>query len=119
MTITITPPELNEGERLACTILKPDGTGYQLIERAEIFTGTWQEAMDWAKAQDCDLRSRAELALRFDDNETDPDEGWHWSNTQHSVYSVYAWCQDFGYGTQLCFNEDRKLRARAVRRSVI
>lgn len=119
MSKTITPPDLNEGERLAFTLLKPDGTGYHLIERAEIFTGTWQEAMDWTKAQGCDLRTRAELALRFEDNAINPDEGWHWSNTQHSGLSLCAWYQVFTNGHQHYSRKDGQLSARAVRRSVI
>jgi len=41
---------------------------------------------------------------------------WYWSSTQLASNSDFAWCQDFGNGSQHDFHESSKLRARAVRR---
>ena len=43
-------------------------------------------------------------------------EGWYWTSTQHAADSVYAWMQDFGFGTQISNRKSSPNRARAVRR---
>ncbi len=44
---------------------------------------------------------------------------WYWSSTQHASDPCYAFSQDFYDGSQYFLSTINKLRARAVRRSVI
>ena len=46
-------------------------------------------------------------------------DNWYWSSTQHAANSDYAWFQGFDDGFQGYEGTDDKLRARAVRRSII
>lgn len=40
---------------------------------------------------------------------------YYWTSTRHAEYSVYAWCQNFGYGLQGSYHHGNELFARAVR----
>ena len=113
-------PQLNEGEIYAGAIITPTGEGHHII----ILPGdndesAWSAAMEWAKSISGDLPDRVEQALLYKHLADQFQKNWYWSNTQHAAYSVYAWCQPFGYGLQGYYYKSAKLRARAVRRVAI
>jgi hypothetical protein len=117
---TIAVPELNEGEIYAGAIIKPDGTGHHaILLPGDNDDASWGKQMEWAASIGGDLPDRVEQALLYKHLPDQFKKEWYWSNTQHSYYSDYAWCQSFGYGYQSLNHKNVKLRARAVRRSVI
>jgi hypothetical protein len=75
--------------------------------------------MEWAASIGGDLPDRVEQALLYKHLPDQFKKEWYWSNTQHSDYSDYAWYQYFLNGDQYGLRKGSKLRARAVRRSVI
>lgn len=113
-------PQLNEGEIYAGAIIAPDGTGHHVILLdGDNDDADWQTQMEWAKSIGGDLPDRVEQALLFKHLKDRFQKEWYWSNTQHASGSGFAWCQYFGYGYQYHYTTSHKLRARAVRRSVI
>ncbi|MFA6203760.1 MAG: hypothetical protein WC710_11310 [Gallionella sp.] len=119
MNKTITYPELKEGELYSGILLGEDGEPdhHVILLPNNAVNLTWDEAMKFASDAGGDLPTRREQSLLFANI---PDlRGCYWSNTQHSGASGYAWGQDFGYGDQDSLHQNTKLRARAVRRSVI
>ena len=118
--IEVTLPALGEGELHAFSIVKSDGS----VEHVILLPGdnddaSWSAQMEWAKSIGGDLPDRAELALLYKYLPEQFQKSWYWSNTQHSGYSTYAWFQLFGNGNQDYYHKDTKLRARAVRRSLV
>lgn len=120
MTTKITFPDLAEGERYLCGTVNADGTiTHSILLPGDNDAASWQEQMAWAKSIGGDLPTRAELVSAY---ETMPEEfrsDWYWSNTQHASCSDFAWCQDFGNGSQRYGLTLSTLRARAVRRLTI
>lgn len=112
-------PELNEGEIYAGAIIAPDGTGHHVILLDGDVSKDWNESMAWAASIGGDLPDRVEQALLYKHLPDRFKKEWYWSNTQHSGYSNCAWFQSFGNGHQDDSYKYGKLRARAVRRSVI
>ena len=112
-------PELNEGEIYAGAIIAPDGTGHHVILLDGDVSKDWNESMAWAASIGGDLPDRVEQALLYKHLPDRFKKELYWSNTQHSGYSGYAWCQVFDIGFQGDSYKHDILRARAVRRSVI
>lgn len=118
-------PELKTGEINAGLIMKPDGTpDYWLIlapEQSE--PAAWQAQMDWAAGLaengEYSLPDLRELSLLRANAREHFKNDWYWSNTQHASKSGYAWSQDFRNGRQYGWDKYYRVRARAVRRSVI
>lgn len=118
-------PELKTGEINAGLIMKPDGTpDYWLIlapEQSE--PAAWQAQMDWAAGLaengEYSLPDLRELSLLRANAREHFKNDWYWSNTQHASKSGYAWSQRFTNGGQGYWYEGYRVRARAVRRSVI
>ena len=100
----------------------PEGTHYALIllaDKPDTEEGrlTWSKALEWAKALDADLPTRAEGQQLFANLPQAFVQGWHWTNTQYS--RDYAWAQNFADGIQYDSSKVYVFRARAVRRLVI
>ena len=113
-------PALNEGEIYAGAIIAPDGTGHHVILLdGDHDDADWDTSMEWAKSIGGDLPDRVEQAMLYKHLPDRFQKEWYWSNTQHSGHSDYAWFQYFYDGGQHLNTKDDKLRARAVRRSVI
>lgn len=109
-------PTPRAGEKHLCSIITPDGRichTFLLPERAK---KNWHNGMQWAKDLGGDLMDRAEQAIAYRDMPDEFGKEAHWSNTQHAVTSGYAWCQNFGYGSQDCNGKLYELAVRAVRR---
>jgi len=110
-----------KGEVYAGLILGQEGEkDYHLFLLPTEAVGiTWKNAVAWAKKEGGQLPSRRELRLlaanAFDCFAKDA----YWSSEQHAANSACAWCQHFDYGGQGYYDTYDKLRARAVRRSVI
>lgn len=66
-----------------------------------------------------DLPAKTNVDVFKDGGDQAFDDTWYWSSTQRSGTSNFAWCQRFGNGHQDDYDEDGKLRARAVRRSSV
>jgi len=113
-------PTINEGETHLCTYVNTDGSITHTILMPESKVDiNWKDAMAWAKEQDGDLPTRAELILLYENYSDKFEARAYWSNTQHASTSSYAWFQNFNYGYQDHTRKDGELRARAVRRLVI
>lgn len=117
--MTIDRPALKAGEVWIGTVIKPDGTAeHSILLPGDREADTWQNQMDWAKAQGGDLPNRIEQAMLFDRFKDEFQKEWYWSSTQHAVNSVYAWMQYFYDGSQDDDRKSGKYRARAVRRVI-
>ena len=120
-TQQLTRPALNKGEIYVGTIISADGTRnhHIILLPGEATARSWQAAMEWAENLEGTLPDRVESALLFAHlkNEFRPD--WYWTCEQHAANSDYAWYQHFDNGGQDYDHTLSKLRARAVRRSVI
>jgi hypothetical protein len=111
---------LSIGERYLCSITRPDGKiCHTILLPSEFSAANWDDQMELAKAVGGDLPSRVEQALLLECMPEEFKKEAYWSNTQHSGDSDYAWYQNFYVGNQVSNPKDYKLRARAVRRSVI
>lgn len=117
--ITVTYPDLNEGEHFLSAVIRADGRKEITILLPGSFQGTWQASMDWAKSLGGDLPSRVEQALLYADMKDEFEEAYYWSNQTYESADAYAWYQSFNYGSQLYGRKDNSIRARAVRRLVI
>ena len=111
-----TPP-LAEGEIYIGAIGDQKGELYHLV----LLPGDNDEAsqadqLAWAKSIGGDLPNKIELAMLWNTCRDQFKKDWYWSNQTHEIYPEYAWCQHFGYGSQLISLVSAELRARAVRR---
>ncbi|MGE0289650.1 MAG: hypothetical protein AB7I42_25825 [Bradyrhizobium sp.] len=113
-------PTLNSGEMYAGIVCEAGRPSHHLIllpgEREDI---GWNDAMEWADQSGGELPTRSEQALLFANLKDQFKEAWYWSGAQHVSRSDYAWAQGFYGGFQYYYRKHGKLRARAVRRSVI
>ena len=114
----LTAPPLADGEIHVATIQIAGQAPYHLILLPEHPEDemTHQAATEWARSIGGELPNRAEQALMFAHNSVQFYRDWYWSNTLHESYPGYAWCQNFGSGSQYDGSRYGKLRARAVRR---
>jgi hypothetical protein len=118
--IEVTLPVLGEGELHAFSIVKSDGSvEYVILLPGDNDDASWGTQMEWARSIGGDLPDRAELALLYKYLPEQFQKSWYWSNTQHSGYAACAWCQFFRDGDQDFSLKHNKLRARAVRRSLV
>lgn len=111
-------PKLNANEHYAGIIIgKGDEADYPLILMdGEAKDVTFQQAMDWAEKQGGELPTRREQALLYANLKEQFEPTWHWSSEQHASGSDSAWYQTFDDGSQNCYDESSRMRARAVRR---
>lgn len=87
----------------------------RLVLLPEEFTGTWKQALAWAKKRGAELPTRMDLLAMWN-NVRDGLEGWHWSSEEVASDPDYAWCQCFSYGSQYASRKVNRCRARALRR---
>ena len=119
MSNKITLPELAEGERYVGATVDPEGNLTHVILLPGEKKATWKSALKWAASIGGDLPTRLEQSLMHAHAKDAFEPDHYWSNSQHAVYSVYAWYQYFGIGNQGYSDTNFKLRARAVRRLII
>ena len=113
-------PELKDGEEYVGAIINPDGTGHHIILLdGDNDDADWNTQMEWAKSIGGDLPDRVEQSLLYTNLKECFQERAYWSGEQHAAFAVFAWYQNFYYGTQDYYNKGVSLRARAVRRVAI
>ena len=117
--VTITPPQLNDGERWAGIVTTEKGLHHIILLPGDQDGAPWKKQMVWAKKAGGDLPDRVELATLRRTLLEEFQSTWYWSCEQHAAHSDYAWCQTFDHGTQYNYGLNYKLRARAVRRLII
>ncbi len=83
------------------------------------FDGNWKDANAWAKDQGGELPSRVDALILWQNLPGEFRKEAYWTATLHAAHSDYAWCQDFGDGSQYGDYVSYELRARAVRRLII
>ena len=117
--ITFGAPQLNDGEQWVGTILSAGGKKEHVIllpgEKTDI---NWKDANEWAASIGGQLPDRVESALLFSCMKDEFKEEAYWTCEEHKANDSWAWCQDFGYGTQDSYLKISELRARAVRREL-
>ena len=118
---TISMPELAAGETYIATLFDAaTQTGQHIILLdGDNNEATWEEQKAWAASIGGELPTRFEQALLYAKHKDLFQVNWYWSGEQYVVYSDYAWCQGFGYGTHFRNYTGLELRARAVRRLAI
>ena len=117
LPVTISKPDLAEGEVWIGAILAADGRAHHIILLpGEAQDVDWPDAQDWAAERSGVLPNRVESALLFAVAGDQFQKEAYWSGEQHAADSGYAWCQGFNGGYQLSGHTDLPLRARAVRR---
>lgn len=96
---------------------------YLLIEHdEELPVGTWDKAVEAAKAVEADghkdfsLPNRAEAALLYANAKDAHEPDWYWTSEQHASDPSFAWFTYFYYGGQDYYPKGNSTRARAVRR---
>lgn len=118
--ITVHAPALADGEIHVGTLISTDGLRCEhLILLPGEFEGAWQESLAWAESIGGQLPDRVESALLFSHAKDEFKPTWYWTREQHAAKSGCAWYQNFYDGDQNYYYTRGKLRARAVRRSVI
>ena len=118
--VTITIPELADGERYLCGVIDENGAvTHTVLLPGDADPAPWEAQIAWAKSIGGDLLSRAEQAIAFASMPEELKRDWYWSNQQHTSDSGYAWSQGFDDGHQGSTRMITELRARAVRRLVI
>lgn len=117
---TITLPELAKGEHYTGIVLKDGAPSHHVILLpGELESGTWKEAIAWAKKQGGELPSRQEQALLFANAKEHFQPRWYWSGEQCAPGPSCAWYQHFTSGNQYYDRKGFSLRVRAVRRLAI
>jgi hypothetical protein len=109
--------ELNGGIYAGLTI--HNETPSRLVLLPDEFTGTWKQAIAWAKKLDAELPTRMDQLAMWNNIRGEFQKDWYWSSEQDESNADSAWSQGFDDGTQYGDHEDLKLRARAVRRFAI
>lgn len=110
-------PKLNDGETYIGAIGDQAGNlTHIILLPGDSDDATWKKQLAWAKSLGGDLPTRLELSLAWHNCPEQFKKDWYWSNEQHAALPDGAWCQLFGYGTQISSHTYSKLRARAVRR---
>ncbi|KVF22906.1 DUF1566 domain-containing protein [Burkholderia cepacia] len=111
---------LAAGERIAGAILDDDGTinHYVILLPGEAESVNWEDAKAWAAERDGELPTRREQSLLFANLKSEFESAWYWSCEAHETESGWAWYQHFSLGYQGSYGQDRRYRARAVRRFI-
>ena len=116
--VTITLPELNEGEKYAGIVLKDGVPSHHLILLpGDKDDGNWPDAVEWAKERGGELPTKQEQSILYGNLPDEFQKDWYWSGTEYS--SGNAWYQYFDGGDQDDYCKDDYVRARAVRRLAI
>jgi hypothetical protein len=127
---TISPPSIGEawpGEGgIFAGLLRGEDGDYAVIvpldPASDVNLAPWKDAIAAAgkfsteQHQDYVAATRGELALCFHNVPGLFKKEWYWSSTPYAGFASFAWCQNFGNGSQHNDHKDDKLRARAVRR---
>jgi len=112
-------PPLAEGEiYLGGFVDKNGDVTHTILLPGDNDDATWQEQMEWAKSIGGDLPTRAELVIEYEQHRELFQKDGYWSNTPDDDpdYAGWAWCQGFSGGDQYGGEQNRRFRARAVRR---
>lgn len=112
-------PPMQEGERYAGAIVRPDLTGYHLIRMPLTAANKmkWKAAMDYAAKTGGELPDRPEAALLYATREEGEfAEEWYWTREQHAGDDGSAWCQSFAGGSQINTHKGGQYRVVLVRR---
>lgn len=119
--ISITLPQLAEGEKFVGIIISADGSRKHalILLPGEAEPANWKTQMKWAESVGGELFDRVEGALLAATMKDEFKPEWYWTREQHAAYSRYAWSQTFDYGNQLYDTTYDEFRARAVRRLAI
>lgn len=115
-------PELAQGEQYAGIILNATGrpTHHLILLPQQPSTRlTWDEAMEWAHAQNATLPTHQEQALLYANLKHAFDPDWHWSSEQYAGNAFNAGNQYFDNGGQYIYDKGYQGRVRAVRRIII
>jgi hypothetical protein len=97
-------------------ITQPDGTHVAVLllpDQAKDMT--WQEATDWAAAQNAQLPTRPMAAMIFANTQDRLQSGWHWTCEEVKYYASSAWYCGFSYGRQDTNHKSYEGSAVAVR----
>ena len=116
--LSISIPDLNEGERYVGVIISADGTKqhHVILLPGEVDNTDWKKSMKWAESIGGELPDRVESALLFATMKDEFKPELYWTRELYEPDSGYAWFQIFSYGSQLSHYLSAGLRARAVRR---
>lgn len=116
--ITISPPELNHGERWLGAVVSVDGKKCEhiILLPGEAERINWKDAMAWAASIGGELPDRTESALLFATMKDEFKPEWYWTNEERAAVPGYAWMQGFDDGGQDYYRKSDQFRARAVRR---
>lgn len=119
--ISITFPQLAEGEKFVGIIISADGSRKHavILLPGEAEPANWQTQMKWAESVGGELFDRIEGAMLSATMKDEFKPEYYWTREQHAAYSNYAWVQHFDDGDQDGDGTRYEFRARAVRRLVI
>ena len=117
LPVTISKPDLAEGEVWIGAILAADGRAHHIILLpGEAQDVDWPDAQDWAAERSGVLPNRVESALLFAVAGDQFQKEAYWTSEQHASNAGYALSQVFSSGGQYGSHKSNQLRARAVRR---
>lgn len=124
MTTTIEIPSrkliLADGEEYAGVLRVPNMPDCDLILMREADKKmSWKDMMKWAEDCGGELPDRREGRILWANLGHLFENAWYWLREQHASDPNVAWIQGFENGTQDWHRKGIKLRARAIRRSVI
>ena len=108
-------PKLKRGEVYVGITLHDDKLRH-LILLPGATMANWKDAGAWAKKQGGVLPSRHDGLVLLKRAKKAFEREWYWLDEQHADDPAFAWCQYFGWGTQLNAPTGNDLRVRAVRR---
>lgn len=119
--INVTFPKLAKGEKAVGVIISADGQRryWLILLPGDAAPASWGDQTLWAKKQGGELPDRVEGALLFAVMKNEFKEERYWTRELRAADSVFAWYQNFCYGSQNYNGKTLKLRARGVRRSPI
>ncbi len=113
-----------EGESYAGIVLgingEPDFHVFAIKPSNPDKTYTWEQAKAYAASVGGELpEKRWASLLPMNAENCKGQTGWHWTATQDSGDTDYAWVQNFNHGSQGDYRKSYEGRARAVRRDLI
>ncbi len=83
--VTITIPELADGERYLCGVIDENGAvTHTVLLPGDADPAPWEAQMAWAKSIGGDLLSRTEQAIALASMPEEFERDWYWSNQQHA-----------------------------------
>ena len=111
-------PKLAKGEVYVGITLHDDKLHHLILLPGSTKAG-WHAAGDWAKAQGGVLPSRHDGLVLFEHAREHFERDAYWLDSQRADDPSYAWCQNFGWGSQSGGVLSWEPRARAVRRVLV